>query len=555
MQREKAEAEEAARNKSDTAHQSTESSQTVKAEGHTEKPSTPQQSPGITASNDRKNSSHSSTSRPKHQKSRSEAAREATFASLQRALNAAVAARDQYGTTEVDSDPSVSPTTAPPSNNNYANDEANGQNTLSQPFSELKGAEDSSIPWIPQTSEGFGYGGFNGTPYSSAGEWTSQVQAPAQSFPGHRAASDAGASYNNMHLSSLQPPEIPLARRGSSDELANTLEGIGIRPASSHNLAQPGHGPIQPSATPKDTGKELDLAARRKRPRPAAIGTSGSGRSYGAPNRSPTRVPSINTGVRQSKSSQSLGSRYAGVKKASAAQRSPLNFSTFAEAGALNSTKAEMLQPSVTCSMAPPTPITPETLHHLLPTSPADGYCLSAQPSTQFFPATQPMPINMASPPATPLPMDVMSQFSYPNMAPPMSAPAEYSSFPDYTSCEAVPLTARSWTDSASVPSPSMAFQNSCQLAQADISPISYDPTVEHPTTNALSGSPLVYPTKDTDMATSAGLTGDTKASDFFIHEFPEQQEVHRYVAQQVPSHKRRNYVFANKTPMAFGSH
>lgn len=551
MQREKAEAEEAARNKSDTADQSTESNQAVKAEENTEKPSTPKQSPGMTASDDRQNSSHSSTSRSRHQKSRSEAAREATFASLQRALNAAVAARDQYGPAGADSDASVSPTTVLPPNN-YAHEEVNGQNVPSQRFSELKGTQDSSISWIPQTSEGFGYGGFNATPYSSAGEWTSQVQAPAQSFPGHRAASDAGASYNNMHLSSLQPPEIPLARRGSSDELANTLEGIGLRPASSHNVSQPGHGTIQPSATPKDTGKELDLAARRKRPRPAAIGTSGSGRS--SSNRSPTRVPNINTGVRQSKSSQSLGSRYAGVKKASAPQRSPLNFSTFSEAGALNSTKAEMLQPSVTGSMAPPTPITPETLHHLLPTSPADGYCLSAQPSTQFFPTTQPMPINMASPPATPLPMDVMSQFPYPNMGPPMSAPAEYSSFPEYTPCEAVPLTARSWTDSASVPSPDMTFQS--QLAQADISPISYDPTVEHQTTSdALSGSPMVYPTKDTDMTASAGLTGEGKGSDFFIHEFPEQQEVHRYVAQQVPSQKRRNYIFANKTPMAFGSH
>lgn len=548
MQREKAETEEAARGKSDSTGQ-----YTIRANEGAEKPSTPKQTPGVTSSV-RKNSTHSSPARSRHQKSRSEAAREATFASLQRALNAAVAARDQYGPGEIDSDTSVSPTTVLPPNNDYASDEANGQ-VLNQPFSELKGAEDSSVPWLPsQNPEAFGYGGMDAAPYTSAEDWASQVQAPTQSFPGHRAASDAGASYN-MHY--LQPSEVPLSRRGSSDELANTFEGIGIRSGSSHGPPQHGPQGDQPSAPPKDTGKELDLAARRKRPRPAAIGTSGSGRSHGALNRSPTRLSSINTGqaVRQSKSSQSLGSRYAGVRKASAAQRSPLNFSTFTEAGALNPTKAEMLQPSVTCSMAPPTPITPETLHHLLPTSPTDGYCLSAQPSTQFFPATQPMPIHMASPPATPLPMDVMSQFHYPNVAPPMSAPAQYNSFPEYAPCEAVPLTARSWTDSASIPSPEMAFQNSCQMAQADISPISYDPTVEQPTADsgALHGSPLVYPSKD-DMITSTGLAGETKSNDFFIHEFPEQQEVHRYVAQQVPSQKRRNYIFANKTPMAFGN-
>ena len=571
MQKEKAEAEEAARSKSDTAEQSSESTQTTKPvnEG-SEKPTTPKETTATSTSSHHKKSTSPSSSRPKHKKTRSEAARDATFASLQRALNAAVAARDQHGPGGAESDDSVSPTTVLPPNNTITSTDVNGERSQ------------DSIPWIPtqNTQEGFEYDTLNSAftsaddsltthaldnqhPATSqfhpqAEQWMGHLQTPAQSFPCHRTASDAGASYNNMQYPFLQPHEASLSRRGSSDELANTLEGIGIRSAPSHSVVQPEPAPEQSSVPPKETGKELDIAARRKRPRPAAIGTSGSGRSSALSARSPTRVSSNNPGqsIRQSKSAQSLNSRYAGVRKASAAQRSPLNFS-FAEAGALNPTKAEMLQPSVSCStLAPPTPITPEALHHLLPTSPTDGYCLSAQPSTQFFPTTQTMPVNMASPPATPLPIDVMSQFPYTSMAPPMSAPAQYTTFPEYAPCEPVPLTARSWADSASVPSPDLAFQNSCHAPQADISPISYDPTVDQSTADneAISGSPVDYHPKGIDMTFGTGAAGDAKANDFFIHEFPEQQEVHRYVAQQLPSQRRRNYIFANKTPMAFGN-
>ena len=569
MQKEKAEAEEAARSKSDTTEQSNESQSTKTRNEDSEKPFTPKETNGASTSSERKNPTSPSSSRPRHKKTRSEAAREATFASLQRALNAAVAARDQYAPGGIDSDDSVSPTTVLPPNNVNTGTYPNGERS-----------EDSSIPWIPSqnTQESFGYDGLNSTFTSTndslnihalndqqptsqfhpqAEEWMGHVPTPTQSFPCHRAASDAGASYNNMQFPFLQPPEVPLSRRGSSDELANTLEGIGIRSTSSHSMPQPEHGTGQLSAAPKESGKELDLAARRKRPRPAAIGTSSSGRSSGLSTRSPTRLSSTNTGqsVRQSKSAQNLNSRYAGVRKASAAQRSPLNFS-FAEAGAMNSTKAEMLQPSVTSStLAPPTPITPETLHHLLPTSPTDGYCLSAQPSAQFFPAAQTMPVNMASPPATPLPVDVMSQFPYTSMAPPMSAPAHYTTFPEYAPYEPVPLTARSWADSGSVPSPDMTFQNSCQVPQTDISSISYSPTVEQQTAGNEAFSPVGYHPKGVEMPISSGPAGDAKSNkDFFIHEFPEQQEVHRYVAQQLPSQRRRNYIFANKTPMAFGN-
>jgi hypothetical protein len=596
MQREKKDAEEAARGKPDNADESPHSNQPKATNEDATKPSSTSKTAasGTTSEESKKQPTGSSHTRPKHQKTRSASAREATFASLQRALNAAVASREHCGPGDAnDSDASVSPTAVVPPNNQItgsaADDGDDEQGIFHHSFSGLETAQDSPVPWTSQPSqEAFGYGALNtaftsseeslgahaldGTTHQNSSnevpsqnvqlqppmeEWVNQVPAPSQPFAAHRAASDAGASYNTMQYS-LQPPEVPLSRRGSSDESADTVEGTGVQTGSSHNLQQPGPPPAQTEEPAKGTGKGVDIAGRRKRPRPAAIGTSGAGRSLAASTMSPTaRVPSANSGVRQSKSAQSLNSRYAGVKKASTAQRSPLNLSTFTEPGSLN-TKAEMssmLQPSVTTnSLAPPTPITPETLHHLLPTSPADGgYCLSTQTTNPFYPATQPMPVNIASPPATPLPMDMMSQFPYPNVAPPMSAPAQYSTFPDYGACD-VPLTARTWADSATMPSPGMVFQDSCQVPQADISPIEYDPAFEQGG-QVVAGSeaipsPLVYPGKHADMPS----IGEAKMNEFEIHEFPGQHEAHRYAAQQLPSQKRKNFVFANKTPtMAFG--
>lgn len=351
---------------------------------------------------------------------------------------------------------------------------------------------------------------------------------------GHR-TSDAGSSYDAAMQYPLQP-EASLTRRTSSDELAHHLEGIGI-----HTTAPSRGMPLLTHQADK-AGKELDLAARRKRPRPAAIGTSKSHSMLSAAaNMSPSsRVPGYGGphGVRQSKSAQSLNSRYAGVRKASAAQRSPLNFSTFAEAG-LNSSKADMasmLQPTVTTNaLAPPTPLTPEDMHHLLPTSPSDSYCLSAQPSAQFFPTTQPMQINVASPPATPMTVDLMSSYPYQSAAPPMSAPAHYTSFPDYATsapCETGPLTARSWSDAPTIPSPDTSYQ----VQPAEVSPISYDAS-GHAGDHAA-------------MSPSLSLTGEEK---FMIQEFPDQQEAHRFVAQQLPSQAPKQYTFTNnQTPNDF---
>ncbi|KAL4924367.1 uncharacterized protein BDV17DRAFT_212290 [Aspergillus undulatus] len=495
MQKAKTEAEEAAKGKSENS----DSSESAEANGE-KKPEdskifTPTPSKPSTSGNEKQTSESASGS--KHQQTRSETARAASIASLQRALNAAAAGPYTQDGQSVTSG-SVSPTNSLPTDAGSA------------VWGSVTSGGDLSVP------------GFDSS----------------QSFPDYRSASDAGAHYNSMQYA--LETDAAIARRGSSDVLADGLEGIGI--TTSPNFSQLGNRTDRASAW-KEAGKELDLAARRKRPRPAAIGTKSSsilptsamspsarGQNYGS--------------VKHSKSAQSLNSRYAGVRKASS-QRSPFNLSTFAEAGVLSSAETElstMLQPVTTGSLAPPTPLTPEDLHHLLPQTPTDGYCLSAAPTSHIFPTTQPMQINIASPPATPLGMEMNFPYQYQGMAPPMSAPAHFTSFPDY-GCEGG-LQGKTW-EATSMPSPEATFPSQCPM---DLSSISYEQALEQGhSENGNSGSPYC----EGDMQTP----GDAKATEFHLYEFPDQEEAHRFVAQQLPAaQKPKAYTFAeHRTPTNFG--
>ncbi|KAL6239840.1 hypothetical protein BDW75DRAFT_197521 [Aspergillus navahoensis] len=497
MQKAKAEAEEAAKGKSESSDSQKSAVAKDEKKQDDSKVSTPK--PSKPASGDQKQSDAPAGS--KHQPTRSESNRAASLASLQRVMNAAAHYQDGQGATSMGGSGSVSPTTSLPTD------------------------ADSAV-------------------WSSVNSTNGELLIPgfdnSHSFSDYRSASDAGASYNSVQYA-LQA-DMASARRGSSDVLAESFDGIGI--TTSPSLSQLGNRTDRPAW--KETGKELDLAARRNRPRPAAIGTSTSSSMLSTSTMSPTTRGQGYGTVKQSKSAQNLSSRYAGVRKPSA-QRSPLNLSTFAEASVLSSAKTElstMLQPVTTNSLAPPTPLTPEDLHHLLPNTPtADGYCLSAQPTSHLFPTTQPMQINLASPPATPLGMEMMSSFPYHGMAPPMSAPAQFTSFPDY-SCDGS-LQGRNW-EATSMPSPEVSFQSHCH--QMNLSSISYEQALEQShSESGNSGSPFC------DADTQA--PGDaSKATEFHLYEFPDQEEAHRFVAQQLPNQKPKAYTFAdNRTPTNFG--
>lgn len=169
MQKAKAEAEEAARAKTESTDQSSGSKESDKIPAQeADKTSTPkQEESNETASTGERTKTSSSTapssSRSKHQKTRSESAREATFASLQRALNAAVAARDHYGD-DGNNQPitdnmeeSVSPTTTPAATNNSSNKRnSHNEGNYNAPL-EWEGPKDNSIGWGSQESYGYAH--------------------------------------------------------------------------------------------------------------------------------------------------------------------------------------------------------------------------------------------------------------------------------------------------------------------------------------------------------------------------------------------------------------
>ncbi|KAJ5794122.1 hypothetical protein N7457_000721 [Penicillium paradoxum] len=580
MTKAKAEAEEAARRKSETLDQISGSRKGSIVKEESDKSATPKQTPTSASSGHVK--TDSTSSRSKHHKTKSESAREATFASLQRALNAACAARDRFGrrinprnkneaVPEEDDEEVLSPSSMPPPKTAIPANEHGNLANINSSFPGWSDVKEEPAPWgSSEQDENVGYSTAEQIPYPACHQPMAEMpsshsmQQNMDIYPSHlpphreewsedREVQQDNVVYSNMQYPmSMQAPDISLSRRESSDALTTSLEGIGICTPGQSGLSQ-SLDRVEGNSW-KESGKELDLAARRKRPRPAAIGTSGSrplANSTSMSSLSPTaRMPNPGAGssMRQSKSTQSLNSRYAGVRKASAAQRSPLNF-TFAETGSIK--KAEkMLRPSVsTSTLAPPTPLTPQDLGHFMPASPTDSnYCLSAHSAAHFFPTSQPMQVNIASPPTTPL--DIYSPFPYQNVAPPMSAPAQVSSFPEYVACDSMPMTARSWADTASISSPE--YPVGLQVPHSStVSPMGYDATTDHAGQafgmDPVSGSPtLIYSIEDTDMPGSVELA-ERKRAGFMIPEYSENDS--RYGGHHLSSmQKPKAYTFTNNT-------
>ncbi|KAE8549524.1 hypothetical protein EYB25_008046 [Talaromyces marneffei] len=519
-------------------------------------------------------SDSSSLSRPKHQKTGSDLAQEKTYASLQRAISAAVAARDQY-TGPSDDHISVGPTDRAfdvrqtnipvPSANNTPQTSANST------LSEWGSSRDSSIAWTPSQSpeEGYEFGSLNNVPFASEvaqmdnspnpdvstshgfGSITSRSQQMWNpQFQGRAEIHASDPMYGSLSYSSLQPPSATSSRRPSaSEELADSISGIGINTAA---LA----GSMDSSMWRRPE-KELDIAARRKRPRPAAIGTAhhrlSTNPSMVSPNARMATFGAPHT-IRHAKSSHTLGSRYAGVRKLSATQRSPLGYSSFAEAATAAAANASSesrqkhrLHTSASVgNLAPPTPLTPEDFQHMLltPTTSDTQMNFSTPHLTDTqgnFPVTQSMQINVASPPETPLTLDVFSAMQYQNMAPPLSATPQYASFTDYSPITSEPLTGVSWA--VSTPDASL-FPSSLQ-SQRQQPPIyiyEQDDDEHQDPKWTLSG----------DDGSSLEEHDPNGMTQFHIHEFPKQQEAHRNVAQQLAPQIPKNYTFSNQTPSDF---
>lgn len=504
-------------------------------------------------------------------------AQEASWASLQRALNAAQQARPQFHASGHDQEQpcaSLPFREAPPSALASQEHLHTGPSSISDWSSQTS----SSGPWTMSTHPSdntefdFDFGTHPLTTQSTEEEsahsatdsptinsglvvndnsWASAMPTPTGSY---QAPAPETVS---MGSEPLDIPRYPVARKDSSDELSATLGHFGI--AGTPPLASPSEGlHIQ------RTESHIGIAARRKVPRPAAIGTAAlRSSSYGGHSAmSPTfrfnRQPPSPHSIRHVKSTgQNLNVKYAGIRKISAPQKSPLNIATFAEAEEFNDlmAKQQASRHMSNQSASPPTPHSNEDVRGRLLKVEEPFFRVGEDvvPTHGFTETSQ---FRLSSPPSTPMKQEHFVQSQMSSMMPPLSAPPQYAVFPDYTPpYSAGPLTTSSWSD-APVASPEVAsFSPTVHMPQ----PHSYTPTPLHEfihsdsfplqqTSPSQSQSPVDQ--KPLDLTPPAGK--GAKQTEFFIQEFPRQKEEHAHAAQQMPPQKPRNFVFSNATQNDF---
>lgn len=372
--------------------------------------------------------------------------------------------------------------------------------------------------------------------------WTQSIPMPPPTFHDPASISDG------LHSPDLALPTYPDSRRGSGTEsLAANFGSFALGT------------PVQEVPEPLDlgdfpqSGMQIDLAARRKRPRPAAL-TSASlrSRSYGALT---ATSPTVRSGftppshaLRHVKSTgHSLNANYvhahyAGIRKPSSAQRSPLNVSTFAEAEFKNliARHANESGPLTSTTAGSSTPI------------PSPGLMINTQVSDHTvarkadlarayqLAASQHLTLAAASPPATPFAPEYVGHNQF--HMPPVSAPPQYATFADTTPpYSAGPMTNSSWPD-APLTSPEAP-----NFPGHYLPPL---PTLSQSGEHAVhSYSNFVLPSDGKAIYDGAEHGSDSKPTEFYIQEFPNQREEHAHVAQQLASTKPRNYVFANSAP------
>lgn len=374
-------------------------------------------------------------------------------------------------------------------------------------------------------------------------------------FPATRKFSLTAADSTGQSCESYFPVETDHSKN------INQQEGL---PETSEPVAGL-HGPHASTPAsetfPYRRDKKLDLAARRKQPRPAAIGINGPKRSPPGPSStSPTtRVCAWGTAqsLRHVKSSQNLGSslspRYAGVRKVSAPLRSPLGAAATLEFAGPPNTDYKV-PPLITTNMAPHTPLTPEDLQYLLPPTPVDAhYCLSPTDETRG-PRLFPMPQSMCrqSSPSTPyLPNDPSQLHYYSAHTPPSaSLNTAYENFsPSVANCAHV---IGPWTHATLVSEESL-LSSTPMCKPSHFCPISQTNTLGHPVGSVRHdwSADFVPPVSTLSQPVSFRSARRTD-TDFITEEFPNQQEYHRFAAQNFLSEKPKNYTFTNHTSNDF---
>ncbi len=380
---------------------------------------------------------------------------------------------------------------------------------------------------------------------------------------------------------SRHPPALPeeaFTRRSSvSSELANTLGTIDIHSQQPPSQQQ---GVVfkQPDIPP------LDIAARRNRRRPAALGaTALRSRSCAGPlSMSPTAVGSFlgpSTPVRRIKSTSSnLNVAHGRIQKPTpgSAQRSPLQFQSFAEIDASNGANVMSRETNLSsqtmpssASLASPTPLSPPDIEtpqlpylsdrHGLP------FVYNTDYSAYFGPNTSGLDSNLASPPATPLNAEMLARLQQHVLQqqhlpqPPQSAPAFHTSFLQYSPPSSTgPPTCGMWSDAPTASPKVYSFPPTIHMPQPlYVSPIGYEDCGAASHFPNPFPHPLPLPLQNEYSRVGGShhefqINSDPKVPEFFFHEFPEQKQAHQESSKHLEPHKPKNYIFANATPDDF---
>lgn len=367
----------------------------------------------------------------------------------------------------------------------------------------------------------------------------------------------------DSHLNIQLPPTLPQSystsrRCSNSDELTTNLGAFALTGTPPIQTPAAGTSALESSSRPDG------IAARRNRPPPAALGTAAlRSRSYGALTTvSPTMRAASSPGfsgphnLRHVKSTgASLHTRYAGVRKSSSAQRSPLNINSFAEADALN--RLMEAQNAAVRAQAHPDTSYQLAMNPLFAPELVTNHVNGPAQIPGFFGVTQDMPIEhslqphatgcgsgaLSSPPSTPFKSEFMFPPHVASAMPPVSAPPQYATFPDYTPpYSAGPPTNSSLSD-APLASPEMSsFPLMTHIPSLSLPPQELTMAMPH----------FMPPVASADV--SVLHRPEPKKTEFLIQKFPGQEEEHAHVAQQLAQLKPKAYVFENATPSDYSS-
>ncbi|KAK5091582.1 hypothetical protein LTR05_001767 [Lithohypha guttulata] len=334
-----------------------------------------------------------------------------------------------------------------------------------------------------------------------------------------------------MHSPALLTSAYCGSRRGSAaDALTNNFEGFAITSGTSQT------GSSTPtSCSTGNVDGTINLASRRNRPRPAPINSASlRSRSYGAlAAASPTSRQGMYSSpvqtLRHVKSTgHSLNNHYSGIRKPSAAQKSPLNVSTFAESEFQNLMAQKAAEDSLRQQLTSSNPLhmNHSTVHSQPPVSQPQATQGDMHSTRGRF---------LQSPPVTPFQTNFLPTSC-------MMPQSQFASFPDYTPpYSAGPLTSSSWSDAPLISPDVTNFPQ----------PHSFPVMISDLNTEEHGQVPWMF-SSDQSPNLALRASANDKQRQFHNVEFPGQKEEHAQAAQQLSQSRPKHYAFQHHKPEDF---